>query len=225
MVIYMQSPLMLSLSIATVSTVFVVVFGIAAAYFGLNNRKYFGILDGILTLPMVLPPTVVGFFLLNLLGREGFIGEFLGLFDISLIFTQTGATIAAIIVSLPIMYKTTLAAFQQVDREIIASARTLGLRERVIFFRLLLPLSKKGIISAAILSFARALGEFGATIMVAGNIPGKTQTMSIKIYSSIQAGNYQEAYSLVGIMMGVSILFMVIVSFLTKDKEGDNQWS
>ncbi len=221
----MLSPLVLSLSIATASTIFVVILGISAAYFALDNKKYFGILDGILTLPMVLPPTVVGFFLLNLLGKEGIIGEFLGKFDISLIFTQTGATIAAIIVSLPIMYKTTLAAFLQVDREIIASARTLGLEERAIFFRLLLPLSKRGIISAAILSFARALGEFGATIMVAGNIPGKTQTMSIKIYSSIQAGNYQEAYLLVGIMMGVSILFMVIVGLLTREKEGDNQWN
>ncbi len=215
----MWTALGLSFQIAFISTGLTVVFGVLLAYVVLKKDKVNGLIDGIVTLPMVLPPTVIGFFLLELLGRNGVIGKFLLQFDISLVFTMAAAVMASFIVSLPIMYRTTLSAFAQVDREVILSARTLGLTERVILLKLLIPLAKKGIISGAILSFARALGEFGATIMVAGNIPGKTQTISIRIYSLIQAGNEEEAYVLVSLMMGVSIIFMILVNLVTRDRK------
>ncbi len=220
----MWTPLLLSFQVAILSTVLTITFGILLAYIVYKNNKINGIIDGIVTLPMVLPPTVIGFFLLEILGKNGFIGKLLLNFDISLVFTITASVIASFVVSLPIMYRTTLSSFLQVDTDIVQSARTLGLKERTILFRLLLPLTKKGLLSGGILSFARALGEFGATIMVAGNIPGKTQTISIRIYTLIQAGNYDEAYLLVGIMVCISIVFMILVNFVTRDNRKEAKW-
>ncbi|ONI39883.1 molybdenum ABC transporter permease subunit [Candidatus Epulonipiscium fishelsonii] len=211
----MHSPLILSLQVAIISTIFTTIIGIFFAYVVFRKNNMNGIADAILTLPMVLPPTVIGFFLLELFSYNSILGRVLNFLGISVIFNIKGAIIAAFIVSLPIMYKTVLARFISVNQEIILSARTLGITESVLFFKIILPISYKSIITGAVLSFARSLGEFGATIMIAGNIPHKTQTMSIRIYSLIQSGNYKEAYIWVGVMISISIVFMLIINKIT----------
>ncbi len=214
------SALFISLRVAAVSTIFTAAIGVAFAYYMYKKGKKSGIIDSLITLPMVLPPTVIGFFLLVAFGDDG-IGGMLKSIGLSVIFTVTGATIAAFIVSLPIMYKTALSAFWGLDREVLQSARTLGVSEKDIFFKVALPLCKNGVLAGVVLSFARAMGEFGATIMIAGNIPGKTQTISVKIYTLISAGNYDDAYIWVGIMAAVSLFFIILVGVLTKKDGGE----
>lgn len=189
------SPFLLTLKIAVLATAFSVVLGIAAAWLVLRVRRGQGLIDGILTLPMVLPPTVVGFALLLLLGKNGPIGALLKTMDISIIFTPTAGVIAATVVSFPLMYRTVRGSMEQLDPDLAAAGRTLGMSEWKIFLQVILPGCVPGIAAGTVLSFARALGEFGATIMIAGNIPGKTQTMSVAIYSAVQAGkaHYSEA--------------------------------
>ncbi|ONI47545.1 molybdenum ABC transporter permease subunit [Candidatus Epulonipiscium fishelsonii] len=211
----MLSPLILSLQVAVISTILTTIVGIFFAYIVFRKNKINGIADAILTLPMVLPPTVIGFFLLTLFSSNSMLGRVLNFIGISVIFNIKGAIIAAFIVSLPIMYKTVLARFTSINKEIILSARTLGIKESVLFLKIILPISYKSIITGAVLSFSRSMGEFGATIMIAGNIPNKTQTMSIRIYSLIQSGNYKEAYIWVGVMMSISIIFMLIINKVT----------
>ena len=172
-------------------------------------------MDGIFTLPMVLPPTVVGFFLLIIFGKNSILGNFLGKLGISVLFTWQGAVIAAVVVSFPIMYRTARGAFEQVDRNLIHAARTLGMSEWEIFFKVMLPVSWPGVAAATILAFARALGEFGATIMLAGNIPKKTQTMSVAIYTAVQSGNRSLAYVWVGIIMAISFLTIILMNYWT----------
>ena len=183
------SPLYISVKTAGLATVITFVLGIYAARYIRGLRRFQGIVDGIITLPLVLPPTVVGFFLLLFLGRNSFVGQFLNLFDINIIFSWPATVITATVVSFPLMYRTTRGAFEQIDRDLIAAARTLGMSEEKIFWKIVIPLAKPGIMAGAVLSFARALGEFGATIMLAGNIPGKTQTMSTAIYAAVQAND------------------------------------
>ncbi len=175
--------------------------------------------DLIFTLPMVLPPTVVGFLLLILLGKNG-LGGFLG---IPMLFTLKASVVAAFVATFPILFKTTYSTLNHLDNDVLNSARTLGLSERKIFFKIILPLSKNGIISGYVLGFCRALGEFGATIMVAGNIPFKTQTMSLKIYSLIQSNNLKEGFKWAFLMIIISLFFLALVSFLTSSKNiGEN---
>lgn len=200
------SPLIISIKISIISTIFTIILGVLAAYTVSRLKKFHTIIDIIFTLPIILPPTVVGFFLLVGLGKNSFIGQFLNKFDINLVFSLTGAIIASIVVSLPLMYRTVRGAFAQVDSDIIYAARTLGISEFDIFKKILIPTCYPGIIAGAVLSFARALGEFGATMMFSGNIPGKTQTISIKIYTEVQAGNYDIAYQWVGIIMIMSLI-------------------
>ena len=212
------SPLYISLKTATLATCITFVLGIYAARFMRNVKKYQGILDGIITLPLVLPPTVVGFFLLLFLGKNSFIGQFLNLFDINIIFSWTATVITAVVVSFPLMYRTTRGAFEQIDQDLIFAARTLGMSEEKIFWKIILPLAKSGILAGAILSFARALGEFGATIMLAGNIPGKTQTMSTAIYSAVQANDQEAAFVWAGIIIIVSLIVMILMNYWLKQK-------
>ena len=213
------SPLIISIKTASLATVITFVLGIYAARYIKRVKKYQGIIDGIITLPLVLPPTVVGVFLLLLLGKNSFIGQFLNIFDINIIFSWPATVITATVVSFPLMYRTTRAAFEQVDRDLIAAARTLGASEERIFWKIILPLTKPSIIAGTILSFARALGEFGATIMLAGNIPGKTQTMATAIYSAVQANDQESAFIWAFIIIIFSLIVMVVMNYWLKKQK------
>lgn len=214
------SPLLISLKTSIVATFITFVIGVYVAYLVTKLNKFKGIIDGILTLPLVLPPTVVGFFLLVFLGRNGIIGKCLALYDKSIVFTVTAAVIASTVVSLPLMYRTTRGAFEQLDRDIIHVAKTLGLSEHKIFLKIMLPNSFPSIMAGTVLAFARALGEFGATIMVAGNIPGKTQTMSVAVYTAVQAGNRPLAYKWVLVMGVISFVSMIIMNRFERNQFG-----
>lgn len=216
------SPLYISLKTAGLATIITFILGIYAARFICKLKKYQGFIDGIITLSLVLPPTVVGFFLLLFLGKNSFIGQFLAVFDINIIFSWPATVITAVVVSFPLMYRTTRGAFEQIDKDLIFAARTLGMSEEKIFWKIILPLAKSGILAGAILSFARALGEFGATIMLAGNIPGKTQTMSTAIYSAVQANDQETAFVWAGIIIIVSLMVMVLMNYWLKQQQKVN---
>lgn len=191
--------LALSLKVAGWATAINLVLGVAVGCF-LARCQFYGrnVLDTLLTLPIVLPPTVLGYYLLVLVGRRGWLGAWLHEhFGINLIFTWQGAVIAASIVSFPLVFKPARAAFEAVDGQLEQAARVLGLSEAAIFFRVTLPLAWRGILAGLLLAFARALGEFGATLMVAGSIPGKTQTLSVAVYEAVQAGQDSTANVLV----------------------------
>lgn len=210
------SPLIISVKTAGLATAITFVLGIYAARYIRHIKHFQGIIDGIITLPLVLPPTVVGFFLLLMLGRNSFIGQFLQLFDISVIFSWPATVITATVVSFPLMYRTVRGTFEQIDADIISAARTLGMSEERIFWKIIVPLSWPGIMAGMILSFARALGEFGATIMLAGNIPGKTQTMSTAIYSAVQANDQDTAFVWAAIIIVLSLAVMVLMNYWLK---------
>lgn len=216
------SPLYISLKTAGLATVITFVLGIYAARFIVKLKKYQGFIDGLITLPLVLPPTVVGFFLLLILGKNSLIGSFFNLFDINIIFSWPATVITAVVVSFPLMYRTTRGAFEQIDQDLIFAARTLGMSEEKIFWKITLPLAKSGILAGAVLAFARALGEFGATIMLAGNIPGKTQTMSTAIYSAVQANNQEIAFIWAGIIIVVSLIVMLLMNYSLKQQRRVN---
>ncbi|CDZ94303.1 molybdate ABC transporter permease subunit [Pseudomonas saudiphocaensis] len=191
--------LALSLKVAGFATVISLILGTATGFL-LARVRFPGrdLLDTLLTLPMVLPPTVLGYYLLVLLGRRSAFGAWLqDTFGISLIFTWQGAVVAAAIVAFPLVFKPARAAFEGVDGQLENAARVLGVSELAIFFRVTLPLAWRGILAGVLLAFARALGEFGATLMVAGSIPGKTQTLSIAVYEAVQAGQDDVANTLV----------------------------
>lgn len=203
--------LALSLKVAGCATALNLVGGVAVGY-ALARLRFPGrnVLDSLLTLPMVMPPTVLGYYLLVLLGRRGWLGKWLNdQFGINLIFTWQGAVIAASIVAFPLVFKPARAAFEAVDSQLEQAARVLGVSELGIFFRVTLPLAWRGILAGVLLAFARALGEFGATLMVAGSIPGKTQTLSIAVYEAVQAGQNDVANSLVLITSAVCIVVLL----------------
>ncbi len=203
-------PLWISVKVAVVAAVIVIIIGVPLARL-MARRSFPGknIVEAIILLPMVLPPTVVGFGLLLLIGKNGPIGKFFALFGVNLVFTWKAAVLAAAIVSLPLLYQNVKGAFLQIDTRLEDVARTLGAKESRIFFGISLPLAKPGLIAGIVLAFARALGEFGATMMVAGNIPGLTQTIPLAIYFAVQAGDYRSALGLVIIITIFS--FAVIV--------------
>jgi len=191
--------LALTLKVALCATVIDLVLGIAAGWL-LAHRRFVGrdLLESVLTLPMVLPPTVLGYYLLVVVGRRGWLGGWLhDVFGIELIFTWQGAVLAAAVVAFPLVLKAARAAFEGVDPQFERAARVLGLPEWAVFARVTLPLAWRGILSGVLLAFARALGEFGATLMVAGSIPGRTQTLSIAVYEAVQAGQDAVANTLV----------------------------
>lgn len=168
------------------------------------------LLDTLLTLPMVLPPTVLGYYLLVLLGRRGALGGWLQEhFGINLIFTWQGAVIAAAFVTFPLVFKPARAAFEDVDRQLEQAARVLGLSEWRLFLRVSLPLAWRGILAGLLLAFARAMGEFGATLMVAGSIPGETQTLSVAVYEAVQAGQDDAALTLALVTSALCILVLL----------------
>ena len=206
------SPLWISFKVAFFATLITFVLGIAAARLVISMKRGKSLADGLFSLPMVLPPTVVGFFLLMIFGKNSRIGGALASAGFSVLFTWQGAVIAAAAVSFPIMYRTCRGALEQVDRNITDAARTLGMSEGKIFFKIMIPMARPGIAAATILSFARALGEFGATMMLAGNIPGKTQTMSIAIYTAMQGGDREKAYIWVAIVMVISLVVILLMN-------------
>ncbi|MFW2503669.1 molybdate ABC transporter permease subunit [Clostridium diolis] len=208
------SPLWISIKTATLSTVITFFLGIIVSYWMSNFKgKSKGIIDGVFTLPLILPPTVVGFFLLLICGKNGPIGKLLDLFNTSLIFSWSATVIAAIVVSFPMMYRTTRSAFEQIDINILSAARTLGLSEFKIFYKIAIPLAMPGIIGGLVLSFARAMGEFGATLMLAGNIPGKTQTMPLAIFFAAEGGDMQKAILWVIIIVTLSLFLILILNY------------
>lgn len=208
------SPLIISIKTAGLATLVTSIIGIFASYFMANYRgKFKGLIDGILTLPLILPPTVVGFFLLLIFGKNGFIGEVLLKFDMNIIFSWWATVIASTVVSFPMMYRTTRAAFEQIDNNMISAARTLGLSEWKIFYKIAIPLAFPGIIAGLILSFARAMGEFGATLMIAGNIPGKTQTMPLAIFFAVEGGDMNKAIAWVMIITIISIAMILVLNY------------
>ncbi len=209
-------PLVITLRIAVLSTFVVALTGIIISYI-LARRDFTGkwLADILVTLPLVLPPTVTGYLLVILLGKNGVLGNLLyNITGWTILFTWEAAVIAAFVVSLPLMVKTTTAAIESVDREYEYAAFTLGRKELETALFITLPLARKGILAGIVLSFARAVGEFGATLMVAGNIPGRTNTMSISIYSAFQAGNNELANMLVIILVIMSLLSMAITAKL-----------
>ena len=220
------SPLIITLETAVVATVVTFLAGIGLALAVVRMRRFQGLADAIITLPMVLPPTVVGFFLLLFLGRRSAVGRFLLQFDLSLVFTWKAAVIAAVVVLLPLMYRTARGAFEQLDPNILAAARTLGVSEWRIFWRVLLPNARAGILAGLVLSFTRALGEFGATIMFAGNIPGTTQTMSTAIYAAVQANDYDLAFDWAAAIVLFSLFFVVLMNWwIARLAKGALRWS
>lgn len=203
--------LLLSLKVAGLATAIDLVLGVAVGWL-LARKRFPGreVLDTVLTLPMVMPPTVLGYYLLVVIGRRGWLGGWLHeTFGINLIFTWQGAIIAASVVAFPLVFKPARAAFESVDGQLEQAARVLGLKEAAVFFRITLPLAWRGILAGLLLAFARALGEFGATLMVAGSIPGKTQTLSIAIYEAVQAGQDDTANMLVLITSVVCVAVLL----------------
>lgn len=202
------SPLWISLKTTTISTIIAFILGIyGARLVMLCNKKLKGIIDAIFILPMVLPPTVVGFFLLIILGKRGIIGSFLYNIGIQIIFSWSANVVAATVVCFPIIYRTTRGALEQIDNNVLNVARTLGMSERRVFWKIAFPIAWPGILGGIVLGFARALGEFGATLMLAGAIPGKTVTMPISIYFLSQGGDMKGAM--------IWVLFIVAISFLS----------
>ncbi len=207
-------PVRLSFTVATAATLIALIAGSTLAW--LLARKTFpgrNVVDALVSLPLVLPPTVLGYYLLVLLGSRSAVGGFLyNQFGIRLTFTVTAAIIAATIHAFPLVTKSLRAAFESVDTQLEAAARTLGLNSRSIFFRVTLPLASKGVLAATALAFARALGDFGVTIMIAGNIPGKTQTASVAIYDAVQAGRENDALTLSVIVSAIAALMLYFIN-------------
>ena len=214
------SPLYISLKTGVVATVFSFFLGIFAARKVIKaSPKWKAIFDGILTLPMVLPPTVAGFFLLLLFSKRRPFGIFLyETFDIKVVQTWLGCIIAATVIAFPLMYRNARAAFEQIDVNLVYAARTLGMSDVEIFWKVVIPTAGPGIVSGTILTFARAMGEYGATSMLAGNIPGKTGTISQKIAMVIQDGDYLTAGIWVAIVMLIAFLIIVIMNLVTGKK-------
>ena len=209
------SPFWISIKTSLLSTIITLIIGVPIAYvIATRNSKFKGLIDGLITLPLVLPPTVVGFFLLLLCGKNGPIGIFLkNTFDITLIFSWPATVISAIVVSFPMIYRTTRSSFEQIDTNIISAARTLGLSEFKIFYKIAVPITYPGIIGGIVLTFARAMGEFGATLMLAGNIPGKTQTMPLAIFFAVEGGDMKQAMLWVLIIIIFSFSMILLMNY------------
>ncbi len=207
-------PLWLSLRVAATSTAISLVIGLALAYL-LASRAFRGreVLDAAATLPLVVPPTVLGYFLLVALGRESALGRlYEWLFGQPLVFTWQAAVVAAMFHAIPLLVKSARAGFESVDRSYERAARNLGASEWRVFWRVTLPLARRSVVAAGVLAFARSLGDFGITIMIAGNIPGRTQTLAVAIYDAVEAGNGRLARVLVLIISALAIAIVYLTN-------------
>jgi molybdate transport system permease protein len=208
------SPLWISLRTVLAATVITFFLGIAAARWMARFRgRWKSFIDGVFILPLVLPPTVVGYGLLLLFGKNGPLGHFFALFDTKIVFSWPATVIAASVMAFPLMYMTARGGFEQVDPNVENAARTLGASEWRVFWTVTLRVAWPSVAAATILSFARSLGEFGATLMLAGNIPGKTATMPIAIYFDIQAGHAEQALKLVLIVVAISFASLAALAY------------
>lgn len=218
------SPILISIKTAVVAIFITFFLGIAMAQWvvSLRSKKVKMLIDGIFTLPLVLPPTVIGFLLLYLFGVKRPIGKFLlEYFSVKIAFSWEATVLAAVVISLPLMYRSARGAFEQIDDDIINAGRTLGMSEWRIFFKLKIPLAMPGITSGGILAFARSLGEFGATAMIAGNIAGKTRTLPLAIYSEVAAGHMERAYEYVIIIVIVSFFIVFLMNYYSSKEYGN----
>jgi len=212
-------PFWLSLRVAVIATAISLVVGLALAYL-LARHEFRGreVLDSVITLPIVLPPTVLGYYLLVLLGRNSGLGRgFEAVFGFPLVFTWQAAVVAAAFHSVPLLVKSARAALESVDRNIENAARTLGASESRIFFQITLPMARRSVLAATVFAFARALGDFGVTIMIAGNMPGRTQTMAVAIYDAVQSGNTLPA----NLMVLIISLTTIAILYATNRLQGE----
>jgi molybdate transport system permease protein len=207
------SPLWVSLKVSVLATIITLQLGTLVAY---KMYRYQGrarsLIDGLLISPLIFPPTVVGFILLISLGKSGVLGQILAQWNLRIVFTWYGAVLAATIVSFPLMYRSALGAFEQIETLILDAAKIDGASDRAVFWHIALPLASPGIVAGTVLAFARALGEFGTTLMIAGNIPGQTQTMPMAIYFAVEAGAIQEAWFWTMIVVSISLMGTVAVN-------------
>ena len=208
-------PLLLSLRVAGLATFFSFVFGVGLAWVMSRRRgPVRSVIDALCTLPMVLPPTVLGYYLILFVVRRSVLGPWLAEFGISLMFSWQGAVAAATVVVFPLIYKSARAALESVDHTLEDAARTLGVSEWAVFMRVSLPLAWRGLFAGTMLAFAQGMGEFGATLMIAGNIPGKTQTLALAIYAAFQAGNDAQATLLVLVTSALCMAVLVGAEWL-----------
>ena len=211
------SPILISLETALTATAIVLVLGLAAAGWRAGRRsRAWELLDGLLLLPLVLPPSVVGFFLVVLFGRYGPLGRLLWRLGVTIVFSWPATVIAAAVVAFPLMYLTLCGALEQLDPNMLEAARTLGASEWEVFVAVALPLVWPGILAGTVLSFARALGEFGATLMLAGNIPGRTQTIPVAIYFAIEAGDTRQALGWAAVVLVISLAVLAAMGAWTR---------
>ncbi|MFZ7104167.1 MAG: molybdate ABC transporter permease subunit [Peptococcaceae bacterium] len=214
------SPLRISLSTSLTATAAAFCLGVLAARWIVVSRfRWREALDAVFILPLVLPPTVIGFILLVVFGRTGPVGQLLDRWDIGIIFSWPATVIAAAVVAFPLMYKTARGAFEQLDQDLLDAARTMGSTEWEIFWKIMLPLAWPGVLAGTVLAFARAMGEFGATMMLAGNIPGRTQTIPIAIYSLVEAGNRGRAAFWVVIIIMMSFIAVISLNYWSKQEQ------
>ncbi len=217
------SPVLISLQTAAVSIFITFFLGLAAAFWvhGIRRPVAKTLLDGLFTLPLVLPPTVAGFFLLYIFGVRRPVGEFLMDFlGVKIVFSWPATVLAAVALSFPLMYRGARGAFAQVDETFIHAARTIGMGGWAVFWRVLLPMAAPGVAGGGILAFARGLGEFGATAMIAGNIAGKTRTLPLAVYSAVAGGNMDTAYDYVLILLGISFLAVAGMNWCAEKGRG-----
>ena len=220
------SPIWISLKTAVVTILIVFFLGILAAWWVVRRKNEVSkiFVDGILSLPLVLPPTVTGFFLLYVFGNNRVVGQFFSQqFGVQIAFSWIATVLAAAVISFPLMYRSARGAFEQVDVELLQAGRTLGMSEWSIFRKILLPNALPGIISGGVLAFARGLGEFGATAMIAGNIAGKTRTLPLAVYSSVISGEMGEAAYYVAIVVALCLVMVVGLNwylYLCKKRQG-----
>lgn len=219
------SPILISMKTASLSIFVTFFLGVFAAWavVSIKNPTLKMLWDGILTLPLVLPPTVAGFFLLYIFGVKRPVGEFfINYFSVKIAFSWGATVLAAVVMSFPLMYRSARGAFEQVNPDLTAAARTLGMSEWSIFWKVLFANALPGVVSGGILAFARGLGEFGATSMIAGNIAGKTRTLPMAVYSEVAAGNMDQAYGYVAVIVVIAFISVFLMNLCAWKAGGEN---
>lgn len=214
------TPFWISIKVAVISTLIVTILGILISKLLYRHRgRITTLLESIIILPIVLPPTVMGFLLLIIFSPRSFVGSFMmNVLHLPVVFTLTGAIIASVVVSFPLMYQHTIQGFRGINHKMLNTARTMGASENKIFFKLVLPLSKRSILAGVMMAFARSIGEFGATLMVAGYIPNKTNTLPLEIYFLVEQGKENQAWLWVIVLVAFAITVIGSINLMNRDK-------